>query len=60
MIIKETININGNEFVRTYSDKMVFIYGGDPEANYEEAIDPADSGRTYIETDIPIESEGFE
>lgn len=41
--------------IRTYSDAGFYIHGGFPEADYEEAIDPADAGRTYVETDIPIE-----
>jgi hypothetical protein len=28
-----------------------------PEADYNEAYDPIDSGRTYTETDIPIEED---
>lgn len=30
------------------------IHGGDPEADYPEAVDPIDAHRTYVETDIPI------
>ena len=40
--------------MRTYSDKNVYIHGGYPEADYEEAIDPISENRSYIETDIPI------
>ena len=57
MIKTESITINDKEFIRTYSDNGMMIHGGFPEADYEEAIDPADSGRTYTETDIPIESD---
>ena len=46
--------IIGN-FVKTYSDLGVKIHGGFPEGDYDEAYDPIDSGRTYTETDIPIE-----
>ena len=46
--------------VRTYSDRGVYIFGGDPEGNYEEAIDPISEGREYTETDTPIESVGIE
>ena len=42
--------------VRTYSDRGVYIFGGEPEGNYDEAIDPIGVIREYIETDIPIES----
>ena len=33
------------------------IHGGMPEGDYAEATDPISMNRTYIETDIPIESE---
>lgn len=58
MIKTETYTIDGRDFVRTYSDKGMKIHGGMPEADYDEACDPADLGRTYTETDIPIEDEG--
>ena len=48
MIQKET---RGN-FIYTYSDAGMMIYGGMPEAYYIDAYDPID--RSYIETDIPI------
>ena len=51
MIIQELI---GDDLVRTYSDKGVFIRGGVPEGDYVEAIDPVNMDRVYIETDIPI------
>ena len=54
MIKTETITINDKQFVRTYSDAGFMIHGGMPEADYSEAIDPAELGRTYIETNIPI------
>lgn len=43
--------------VHTYSDKGVKIHGGFPEGDYDEAYDPADLGRTYTETDIPVEDD---
>lgn len=46
--------IIGN-LIKTYSDIGMKIHGGMPEGNYDEAYDPIDSGRTYVETDIPIE-----
>lgn len=46
--------IIGN-LIKTYSDIGMKIHGGFPEADYDEAYDPIDSGRTYVETDIPIE-----
>lgn len=48
--------IIGN-LVKTYSDLGMKIHGGVPEADYDEAYDPIDSGRTYVETDIPIEDD---
>lgn len=54
MIIYENIEKN---LVRAYSDKHVKIHGGNPESDYDEAIDPADLKREYTETDIPIETE---
>lgn len=48
--------IIGN-LVKTYSDIGMKIYGGFPEGYYGEAYDPIDMGRTYTETDIPIDDE---
>lgn len=57
MIITETLTIGDKQYVRTYSDRGMMIHGGFPEADYSEAVDPAELGRVYTETDIPIESE---
>ena len=57
MIKTETITISGHDFVRSYSDSGYYIHGGSPEGDYAEAIDPAELGRTYTETDIPIEGD---
>lgn len=46
-----------NNLVRTWSDLGMKIHGGFPEGDYDEAYDPIDSGRTYIETDIPIDED---
>ena len=46
-----------NNLIHTWSDLNVKIHGGFPESDYDEAYDPIDSGRTYVETDIPIESD---
>lgn len=54
MIIQEQIN---ETLVKTYSDREVYIHGGYPESDYEEAVDPISMNRTYIETDIPIVDE---
>ena len=48
--------IIGN-LVHTYSDIGMKIHGGFPEGDYDEAYDPIELGRTYVETDIPIESD---
>ena len=53
MIKQETI---GNS-IRTWSDRGMKIHGGFPEADYDEAYDPAELGRTYTETDIPIDGD---
>lgn len=52
MIRTETITINGKAYTRTYSDIGYMIERDG--AVYEEAIDPAELGRTYTETDQPI------
>lgn len=54
-IVTEQIEINGVQFTKTYSDRGVYIHGGYPEADYAEAIEPSEFGRTYTETDIPID-----
>lgn len=48
---------DGVELVRTYSDQGFYIER-DGE-RYEEAIDPADSGREYIETDEKFPEPGI-
>lgn len=53
MIVQEIIG----DSVRTYSDAGFLIHGGFPEGDYAEALDPIEAGRTYTETDIPIEEE---
>lgn len=58
MIVQEHITEGGNNYIRTYSNSGMMIHGGSPEGDYGEAIDPADSGRIYTETDIPIEDDG--
>lgn len=54
MIKTETIIIGDKQYTRTYSDAGMMIHGGMPEGDYSEAIDPAELGRTYVETEIPI------
>lgn len=60
MIKTETLTIGDKQYIRTYSDAGMMIHGGFPEGDYDEAIDPAELGRVYTETDIPIESEESE
>ena len=51
MIIQEYFELEGREFIRTYSDAGCYVVGGEPYGEYSEACDPADLGRTYIEGD---------
>lgn len=53
MIKTENMTVNGKAFVRTYSDSG-FMVERDGVC-YSEAIDPAEFGRTYTETDEPID-----
>lgn len=55
MIITELYSINGKQFIRTYSDKGMMVERDGVQ--YSEANDPAEFGRTYTETDTPIEKE---
>lgn len=55
MIQTETVTFNGKEYIRTWSDLSMMIERDG--VLYEEAIDPADLGRTYTETDQPIVDE---
>ena len=57
MIIQEHFTINEVDFVRSYSDKGVKIHGGMPEADYDVVEELAIFGRTYTETDIPIDDD---
>jgi hypothetical protein len=56
-IIIETVTIGNYQYTHTYSDGGYMIHGGSPEGDYAEAYDPIGSGRTYTETDIPIDGE---
>ena len=58
MIVQEHFEVNGRDFIRTYSNMGFKVHGGSPESDYDEATDPAEFGRTYTETDIPIEADG--
>ena len=52
MIITEQLTINEKSFTKTYSDNGFYIKRDG--VRYSEAIDPAEFGRTYTETDIPM------
>lgn len=60
MIQTETFILDGRELVRTWSDRNMLIHGGFPETDYVAAVDPAEMGRTYTETNIPIEDDSTE
>lgn len=50
MLYIETVTIGGRQYRRTYSDTYKIARDG---VEYDEAIDPIDIDRTYIETDTP-------
>lgn len=57
MIYTETVTINGKQYMHTYSDTYTILRDG---VEYDDAMDPVDSGRTYSEsttfkTDISAE-----
>lgn len=52
MIVTENMTINGRGFVKTYSDSGYMVERDG--VRYSEAIDPAEFGRTYTETDERI------
>ena len=53
MIDPTYLTINGRQFIRRVSDLGVMIERDG--VRYSEAIDPADLGRTYTETDEPVD-----
>lgn len=55
MIKQEHIDINGRDFIRTYSDANRYVVREGIE--YSEACDPAEFGRTYTEGDVMPEDE---
>ena len=56
MVVYEKIEIRGKTYDRAYSDVNKKIAQDGTGIIYDEAIDPENSGRTYTETDIPIET----
>ena len=55
MIKTEVVTIRDKQYQRTWSDAGLMIERDG--ARYSEAVDPLNSGRTYTETDEPIEQE---
>lgn len=53
MIVKTTKEINGVVYDYTYSDRDMMITRGG--MMYSHAVDPIDSGREYVETDVPVD-----
>ena len=53
MIITENLTIGGRAFIKTYSDEGYMVERDG--VRYSEAIDPAEFGRQYTETDEKIE-----
>ena len=56
MIVQEHFDVNGRDFIRTYSDANRFVVRDGVE--YSEACDPAELGRTYTEGDVMPVDEG--
>lgn len=54
-IVQEHFMVGNRDFVRTYSNIGVKVHGGFPEDDYDEASEPAEFGRTYTETNIPVD-----
>jgi hypothetical protein len=54
MIITEHLDINGKDFIKTYSDKGMMVER--EGVRYSEAIDPMEFNRVYTETDEPIDN----
>jgi hypothetical protein len=52
MLKTEIVRFNNKEYVRTWSDEGMMIQRDG--TLYEEAIDPAELGRTYTETEQEI------
>ncbi len=50
MLYTETVTIGSRQYRRTYSDTYKIARDG---IEYDEAIDPIDTERTYTETDTP-------
>ena len=57
MIVQEHFDVNGRDFIRTVSDAGRYVVRDGAE--YSEACDPAEYGRTYTEG-APIPTDGSE
>lgn len=55
MIVRENLVINGKDFIKTYSDKNVYIQKVGTNEEYVEAIDLVEKDFEYIETDKEVE-----
>jgi hypothetical protein len=55
MIKQENIQINGQEFIRTYSDNNKYVVRDG--VSYSEAVDPAEFNRVYTEGDVMPDEE---
>ena len=55
MIVQEIVIINRKEFRKSFSDKGMKIER--EGVVYDEAIDPINTDRKYVETDVPVEIE---
>lgn len=55
MILTESLTINNKQFTKTYSSSGFMVERDGVQ--YSEAIDLSEFGRTYTETDIPVEAE---
>ena len=55
MIKTELITVDNRQLRRTWSDVGFMIERNG--AQYSEAVDQIDSGRTYTETKVPMETE---
>ena len=55
MIVKENVEINGFDFIYTYSDGQYIIKQVETGELYAEAYDLAEQQKEYEETDIKID-----
>lgn len=55
MIKQENLQINGQEFIRTYSDDNRYVVR--EGISYSEAVDPAEFNRVYTEGDVMPDEE---